>query len=210
MVAIAVVIILALLFGVAEILDWVGRLEIVERKWPKVHAAMNSRLARLIALLFLIALIGHDIEKHTEIPEPPRVTIPAPPVPQFTSTKQDVTRTLPAPKPEERCWLSNHFGMPNSTIKGAMTASAAIIHCNHKVDAPYLVQVEFDRDFIPGAGIPLDSGVTMMGGVGKRGRIYTEQVNSPAFLSDQIFVVTVYGDTDQYPRALRASVQAMK
>ena len=121
-----------------------------------------------------------------------------------------ITRTLPPPELAKRCWLSNHFGIPNSTIKGAVTASAAIIHCNYRVDAPYLVQVEFDRDFIPGAGIPLDSGVTMVGGGGKRGRIYTEQISSPALLSDQVFIVTVYGETDQYPRALRASIQAMK
>jgi hypothetical protein len=94
LVTIVIVIVLALLFATAEILDWIGRLEIIEKKWPKVYAAMNSRLARLIALVFLIALIGHDIEKRGEVPEPPIVKIPTPPPPDIASPPQ------PAPSPE--------------------------------------------------------------------------------------------------------------
>ena len=120
-----------------------------------------------------------------------------------------VTRTLPAPSVIPQCWLSNYFGMPNSTIKGAVTASATIIHCNHKTDAPYLVQVEFDRDFIPGAAIPLGSAVTTGGGAQKNGLVYSVRIESPALLSEQTFVVTVYGPTDQYPRALRGGIKAL-
>jgi hypothetical protein len=192
--------------------DMFGRLDYLKENLPWLNRILERKTA--IAVLLLVAiflLVGDAFELVTkevpDVPSPPTVQVKAPlaPVIQEGSSRV-ITRTLPVPEPEQRCWLSNHFGMPNSTIKGAVTASAAIIHCNHKVDAPYLVQVEFDRDFIPGAGIPLDSGITITGGQRKRGRIYMEQINSPALLSDQVFVVTVYGETDQYPRALRASV----
>jgi hypothetical protein len=120
-----------------------------------------------------------------------------------------ITRVTPAQEPEKQCWIANHYGMPNSTIKGAMTATAVIVHCNHKVDAPFMVEVEFDRDFIPGALVLPNSGGLMGGSNGKQGRVYMGQINSPALLSDQLVVVTVYGETDQYPRALRASVKAL-
>jgi hypothetical protein len=120
-----------------------------------------------------------------------------------------ITRTLPAPEVQKRCWLSNHFGFPNSTIKGAVTATAVIIHCNNKIDAPFRIEIEFDRDFILGALVLPDSGSWMPGGGGKQGKIYFAQVNNPALLSDQLAVITVYGDTDQYPRALRTSVAAL-
>jgi hypothetical protein len=125
--------------------------------------------------------------------KPRTITVGGPPVPQ---TRQ--------------CWLSNHFGMPNSTIKGAVTATAAILHCNTKTDAPFRVAVEFDKDFIPGAMTLPDVGIVMGIGQEKQGNVYVGQVGSPALLSEQLIVVTVYGTTDQYPRALRASVEALK
>lgn len=193
-----------------ETLDWIGRLEIIERRWPKLYAAINSRLARLVGILFLAALIAHDIEKHIEVPEPPVVKIAPPPAPQVSvENPKVITRTLPAPEPEKKCWMSNHFGMPNSTIQGAVTATAAIMHCNYKVDAPYVVQVEFDRDFIPGATVEPDSGIIMGGGEGKKGRVYFGRTNSPALLSEQLVIVTVYGTTDQYPRALRGTIKTL-
>jgi hypothetical protein len=121
-----------------------------------------------------------------------------------------VTKTLPAHEPEKQCWLSNHFGFPNSTVKGAVTASAAILHCNYKVDAPFVVQVEFDRDFIPGALVLPGSGVMTGLSEGKQGLVFVGQVQSPALLSNQLPIVTVYGTTDQYPRALRGVVKPLQ
>lgn len=124
--------------------------------------------------------------------------------------KRNPSRTQPAQEAEQRCWLSNFFGMPTSTVKGAVTASAAVIHCNKKIDAPFEVAVEFDRDFLPGAITLPDSGVVMGSGEAKQGKIYVGRINNPPLLSDQLIVVTVYGNSDQYPRALHARVQALK
>lgn len=111
---------------------------------------------------------------------------------------------------EKRCWIASHFGMPNSTIKGAVTATAAIIHCNYKIDAPFRVMVEFDKDFIPGGTVLPSSGVTMIAGTGKNGRVYIGQINSPAVTSDQLVIITVYGETDQYPRPVRYKIEAIQ
>ncbi len=111
---------------------------------------------------------------------------------------------------EKRCWLSNHFGIPNSTIPGAVTATAAIIHCNYKIDAPFLVQVEFDRDFIPGATTLIDVGGFSSDGEGKNGLVRWNRISSPALLSEQVVVVTVYGKTDQYPRAKVVKIEALQ
>jgi hypothetical protein len=120
-------------------------------------------------------------------------------------------KELSAVLPEEkRCWLSNHFGMPNSKVRGAVTATAAIIHCNQKIDAPFQVTVEFDRDFIPGALVLPDTGAWTGGGGEKQGKQFVGRIIGPALLSEQLIVVTVYGETDQYPRAVRANVEALK
>jgi len=123
--------------------------------------------------------------------------------PPRTLVKQAPTQ--PEPK---RCWLANHFGMPNSTIKGAVSATAAIIHCNVKVDAPFQVAVEFDRDFIPGSMVVPGFG-GFMGSVVKNGRTFIQSAGYP-LLSNQLAIVTVYGETDQYPRAVQASVETLK
>lgn len=111
---------------------------------------------------------------------------------------------------EKRCWLTNHFGIPNSTIPGAVTATAAIIHCNYKIDAPFLVQVEFDRDFIPGATTLNDVGGFMSDGEGKNGLVRWNRISGPALLSEQIVIVTVYGKTDQYPRAKTVRIETLQ
>ncbi len=84
-----------------------------------------------------------------------------------------------------------------------------MIHCNYKIDAPYLIQVEFDRDFIPGATVVLESG-TMSDGEGKNGFVRWNKVSAPALLSEQTVAVTVYGKTDRYPRAKAIKVESLK
>ncbi|MGB8591118.1 MAG: hypothetical protein WCD40_07040, partial [Candidatus Acidiferrales bacterium] len=166
----------------------------------------KSALALLLVVaLFLLAGDGYElgVKEMPQSPDPPTVTIKAPSAPVIENPPS------PTPEPEKRCWLSNHFGFPNSTVQGAVTATAVILHCNHKIEAPFVVEVEFDRDFILGTTTLLDSGVVSGAGEAKRGRVYSSQINSPALLSDQIVVVTVYGRTDQYPRAVRGDIKAL-
>ncbi len=104
-----------------------------------------------------------------------------------------ITRFVPPPEVEKRCWVSDYAGFPNSTVPGAVTATAAIIHCNYKIEAPFRVAVEFDRDFLLGATVFPDSGIVMGRGSGKRGRVSITEINSPSLLTGQLAIVTVYG-----------------
>jgi hypothetical protein len=50
----------------------------------------------------------------------------------------------------------------------------------------------------------------MTGEQGKHGRVYFAIINSPALLSNQLAIVTVYGRTDQFPRAINGGIQSLK
>lgn len=120
-----------------------------------------------------------------------------------------VTRTVTLEQ-QRQCWFTNHFGFPNSKIEGAVSATTVIFHCNHKIEAPWIVEARFDRDFIPGGLVLNDSGGWFLGGgKGKQGLNYSAQINNPALLSDQIVTFTVYGTTDQYPRAVAGDIKSL-
>jgi len=121
-----------------------------------------------------------------------------------------VTKTLLPPPQENKCWFANYGGFPNTKIQGAVTATAVIIHCNYRVEAPYAVNIKFDRDFLVGSLIVLGGGMSMVHGPGKQGNILGAQVDVPALLPNQNIVVTVYGTTDQYPTPLSAGIEAIK
>jgi len=117
-------------------------------------------------------------------------------------------KNLPALKPPDRCWFGNQFEIANPTVKEAVTATAVVIHCNHKVDAPYEVLVRFDTAFIPGSVTVLDDGVLFVD-MGVEGLVLKVTMN-PSLLADQTLVVTVYGPTKQYPRAGSVTINSVK
>jgi hypothetical protein len=119
-----------------------------------------------------------------------------------------ITKEVPA-QIEKQCWIAPHFGMPNSTAQGAVTATAVIVHCNYKIDAPFRVMVEFDRDFLRGAMILPSAGYSI-GGEVQNGRILIGDVQSPSLPSEQLVIATVYGVTDQYPKPVRFAIQSVK
>lgn len=123
------------------------------------------------------------------------------------------TRTAPSPsvEQEKKCWASNEFGMANSKVPGSVTATEAILRCNYKIDAPFQVAVKFDRDFILGAiSLPDTGGFVASGGATKQGTVYISPViQTPALLSNYLVIVTVYGTTDQYPRALTGGIKSL-
>lgn len=190
-----------------EGLDWIGMAEVVEKRFPVLWGAMNNRPMRLILLAIAVVMLAHVSADLREGAEAPLLKFARPEVPKIDNNVKVITIGTPQ-KPQ--CWVANHFGMPNSTIPGAVTATAAILHCNHRIEAPLVVAVEFDRDFIPGAMVVPEAGVMMGVGTEKRGKVFLGRVGSPALLSDQLAIVTVYGPTDQYPRVVRGSIESLK
>lgn len=116
-----------------------------------------------------------------------------------------VAREIPSAK---QCWLVNDPALPPSSNKvpGAMTTTAVIIHCNYKIDAPYKILIKMDRDFI-GTGTVNTPDAMMFGGSWqKQGTTYVLNQQGPALAPDQIVIVTVYGTTDQYPKAISGKI----
>lgn len=127
------------------------------------------------------------------------------------SENYPTTDSLAATKNEERrCWISNHFGLANSTVKGAVTATAVIIRCTYRIEAPYLVHVEFDREILPGGTVLPDIAGFTGSSPQTKGKVYEMQVLTPSLPSQQLVIVTVYGTTDQYPRAVRGEIKSIE
>ena len=124
------------------------------------------------------------------------------------TTKDQIEKGKNVPKPADHCWFVNYFGLANTTVKGAASATTVIIHCNHKVEAPYEVRVGFDRPFIIGNTTVPDGGV-QMGSVGAEGLVFKATLN-PSLLADQTLTVTVFGLTGEYPRAGGVTVKSLE
>lgn len=190
-----------------EALDWHGRAELLKEKYPRLSKFLLSRLARLVLLAVSLTYLAKDYRDSQAVAPPPVVNLAPPEIKVQSST------LVPVP-PEKRCWVSQHFGLPNSKVPGSVSTTAAIIRCNYTIAAPFTVQVEFDRDFIPGAIVFPDSGMINFSGgqgPGTQGRIYrSPQITSPSLVANYLAIVTVYGTTDQYPRALKANIETAK
>ena len=74
--------------SLSEFLDVIGRLEIVENRWPKLYARLSNRPMRLIMLVFLIVLVAKDIQERSDEPKiaPMEVHFAGPAAPIFDQT----------------------------------------------------------------------------------------------------------------------------
>jgi hypothetical protein len=74
---------------IAEFIDTIGRLEIVEKRWPRVWRVMCNRPFRLVLLMFLVVLTAKDLSQRWRNGGPPplivNIAAPAAPIVQFTS-----------------------------------------------------------------------------------------------------------------------------
>src|ERR1017187_811408 len=54
-----------------EILDWHGRFDVIEKRWPTLWAAMNNRAARLLLIVIAIAFLSKDFHDAMAVGAPP-------------------------------------------------------------------------------------------------------------------------------------------
>lgn len=77
-------VLLAILFGAVEVLDWIGRFEIIEKRWPKLWKFINNRPMRLIVYIsfsfFLIKDIRLQVDKSVAPPIVVNFPVPPPPI----------------------------------------------------------------------------------------------------------------------------------
>lgn len=79
---------LLLVYVVAvEVLDWHGRMEIIQKRWPRLWVLMSERPARLVLLVAIAALLAADVRK--EVPRVPNLSVrfPAPSAPRLEAAK---------------------------------------------------------------------------------------------------------------------------
>jgi hypothetical protein len=74
---------ISLFFAFAEYLDWHGRMELLEKKHPRIWRLVNARPFRLVLLLMVFAALATDLKENLKQldPEVPVVRFAAPRVP---------------------------------------------------------------------------------------------------------------------------------
>jgi hypothetical protein len=71
---------------ITEATDWVGRAEIIEKRWPGLWSLMNNRPMRLILLVVAIVMIAHATQELQAGVEPAEVKFPPSRVPALAPT----------------------------------------------------------------------------------------------------------------------------
>src|ERR1039458_1670209 len=66
---------LALYLIAAEFIDTIGRLKIIEERWPNVWRAINNRPFRLVLLVFLVLLFAKDLSERMRGPRIPNLLV---------------------------------------------------------------------------------------------------------------------------------------
>jgi hypothetical protein len=106
--------------------------------------------------------------------------------------------------------MTNHFESPGIRKEKAPTATTVILHCNYRIEAPFIVQLDFAEDNFMQGGIVLlpDVGTTNFGPGFKQGKILVATVNAPSLPTQDLVTVFVLGTTDQPPRAIRYAIES--
>lgn len=106
------------------------------------------------------------------------------------------------------CKISNVFTNPNPKFPQAKSETFAIIHCNYKIEAPFCVKLELDKEVLA-AGIWLpDQSITMVDGGDRNGKIATACVDSPSVPVEGLITINLKGATDDPPRVLKGNVRS--
>jgi hypothetical protein len=94
-------------------------------------------------------------------------------------------------EPPPECWWSNHYEYPNPYASSvARSATAVLIFCNYKIEAPWAVQVEFDRDDFFNESVVVPG--VMVGGISKKqGKTYIGGHSLPSVPAYEVISITV-------------------
>lgn len=113
--------IMALYVFFGEILDNIGRAEIIENRWPGLWKILNKRLTRWVAILFLLILVGKDIldranTKHPEYLQVVMPSFPAPLIQMVQPTGRNSTITNPKPSSSVTVSAPNGIAVGGGTV----------------------------------------------------------------------------------------------
>src|SRR5258708_5112622 len=77
--------------AITESTDWIGRAEVIEKRWPSLWSAMNNRPARLVFSVVGIGMLARLTQDFRTGCEAPPAIFRAPPVPTIDSNLKVVT-----------------------------------------------------------------------------------------------------------------------
>src|SRR5579859_3631597 len=72
---------------VTEGTDWIGRAEIIEKRWPRLWGLMNNRPMRLVLITVALGMIVQVIRDFSSDGERVPITFPAPKAPIIEAAK---------------------------------------------------------------------------------------------------------------------------
>jgi len=117
-----------------------------------------------------------------------------------------VMRTLPAPKPEEKCFMENIVRPGPQTVPAAKSSLETFIYCNYERKAPLALGVEYDKPPLSYGPIEFPDGRTPLIDINAREKSIVFIIHSPSILPFQPFLVTAYGRESDPPCATQMRI----
>lgn len=130
---------------------------------------------------------------------------------QLESETKKGPRIVEKAVPEKKqCWLDSIPREPSPYRKDALSATMAVFRCNYRIDAPFEVAVQFDKDFLDGNVSLPAAGVVMQSGnpVKRPGNIFFAQIVSPSLPANQLVVVEVQSSSKQFLNATNGAIKS--
>jgi hypothetical protein len=185
-----------------EFIDWQGRAEVLELKYPWLWRAVNNRPARLLLLVLAVGLLVKDFKDAVAIAPPPVVNIAPPPVPAITIVKSPE-------KLKDQCWLTTIGVATPKDLPQNWRSSESVIFCNKKVNAPLFLQVEFDQNPV-GVSPPFfpEGRMIKMHQSFQLNKVLVD-IESPSILPYQIFIINAHSDKEKAPIATAVTVKTI-
>jgi hypothetical protein len=172
-----------------ELLDWQGRIEILEIKYPRLWRLVNNRPMRLVLLVLAIGLLSRDFKDIAAVAPPPvvHVTLTAP-----TSSKGEPSRKASQSQVQRNSQAINapggiavgggtvnqptvnNFGPPPLELKASLQPvdsdkqglikTEITIVPNESVSAPFGLALELDNPIVSIWFVVENAGATVGGG----------------------------------------------
>jgi hypothetical protein len=120
-----------------EGLDWIGRAEIIEKRWPVLWGAMNNRPTRLVLLVIALAMLANVAKDLRAGADPPLVIFAAPKVPPIDTN----LKIIQVAAPSAPLIVNSH---EVTSDKANVIKTEFIFVPSRKVPAPVEIEVTVD------------------------------------------------------------------
>jgi hypothetical protein len=131
------------LLVLVEVLDWKGRMELIEQNWPGAWKVLNSRPARLLLLVLAVGFLARDFKDAVEVGPVPVVTI----VPQAVGNPPRVGDSIDAEEIARRvAELTGHNLTLKKKLLGLIEAISDLNERRSNSAPPMDIRIDKDKD----------------------------------------------------------------